>query len=427
MKLLEQKTEEHQVHLTAEAEPSEVEEALEKAYQRLVNKVEVPGFRKGKAPRDVLERQVGKEALFDEAMDSFLGQACYALVKDNNIPVYANPQVRVVDREPLIFEAVIPQPPEVTLGDFSAVKMQPEPVDIKDEEINSVIERLRKQCATWETVDRPAQMFDMMVFDIESQAEGAPFINEKASNYQLLPDMAYPAPGFNDQLVDMKAGDEKEFQLTLTEDYRDKAFAGKTVHFKISLHEVKQEKLPEMDTAFAKMLSPEFEDMAAVLAKIKEDLAARDKERKRLVFEDKVVDALVDISQIEFPPMLIDIEVERMVRQYVARLRRSVRTDEELKSILSLTNEEKLRQSYRPRAIQQIKRTLVLAKTSEQQGFTASDEEVNEQIEAFAASAGAQGEEQRRNLNTEDSKAGIRDWIVTRKTVNHLVEKVQAE
>jgi len=427
VKLLEQKTEEHQVHLTAEAEPSEVEEALEKAYQRLVNKVEVPGFRKGKAPRDVLERQVGKEALFDEAMDSFLGQACYALVKDNNIPVYANPQVRVVDREPLIFEAVIPQPPEVTLGDFSAVKMQPEPVDIKDEEINSVIERLRKQCATWETVDRPAQMFDMMVFDIESQAEGAPFINEKASNYQLLPDMAYPAPGFNDQLVDMKAGDEKEFQLTLTEDYRDKAFAGKTVHFKISLHEVKQEKLPEMDTAFAKMLSPEFEDMAAVLAKIKEDLAARDKERKRLVFEDKVVDALVDISQIEFPPMLIDIEVERMVRQYVARLRRSVRTDEELKSILSLTNEEKLRQSYRPRAIQQIKRTLVLAKTSEQQGFTASDEEVNEQIEAFAASAGAQGEEQRRNLNTEDSKAGIRDWIVTRKTVNHLVEKVQAE
>ena len=427
MKLLETKTEEHQVHMTAEAEPGEVEKALDEAYRRIVDKIEVPGFRKGKAPRDVLERQIGKEALFDEAMEKFLAQACVALVEDNKISVYARPQVSIVQKEPLIFEAVIPQPPDVELGDFSTVKMQPESVEVKDEEIDGVIGRLRKQFATWELTDRPAQMFDMLVMDIDSQADGKPFINENATEYQVMPDMAFPAPGFNDQLVGMKAGGEKEFDLTMDENYSDKALAGKDAHFKIKLYEVKQEKLPETDTDFAKKLSPEFEDMEAVRTKIKEDLTARDKERKRVTFEDKVIDALVGISQIEFPPILIDLEVDNMVRQYVSRLRRSVSTEDELKSILSMTNEEKLRESYRSRAIQQIKRTLALSKMSEQQGFIASDEEIKEQIEAFVANAGERQEEQRRSLDTDESKAGIRDWIVTRKTANYLVEQAKAE
>lgn len=427
MKLVESKTEEHQVYLTAEAEPGEVDQALEAAYRRLVDKVEVPGFRKGKAPRDVLERHVGKEALFDEAMESFLTQACVRLIEDNNITVYVRPMVNIIQKDPLIFEAVIPQPPDVNLGDFSAVKMKPEAVEIKDAEIDNVVERLRKQYATWEVVGRPAQMFDLLIVDVESQAGGKPIINENAADFHLLPDMSFPAPGFNDQLVDMKAGEEKEFDLTLAEDYGDKSLSGKEAHFKVKLYEVKQEKLPEADTDFAKTLSPEFEDMEAVRAKIKEDLAARDKERKRVVFEDKVVDALVDISQIEFPPILIDLEVDNMVRQYVSRLRRSLRTEEELKSILGMTNEEKLRQSYRPKAIQQIKRTLVLAKTAEQQAFVASEEEINEQIEAFVANAGEQKEERRNSLSTEESKEGIREWIITRKTINYLVETAQAD
>lgn len=427
MKLLETKTEEHQVHLKAEAEPSEVEQALDKASQHLADTIEVPGFRKGKAPRDVIERQVGKEALFNEAMESFLAQACLALVQENNIPVYARPQVNIIDKEPLVFEAIIPQPPDVTLGDFSTVKMQPEPVDIKDDEIERVIERLRKQVATWEPVDRPAQMFDHLVVDVESQVDGKPLINENAASFQLMPDMSFPAPGFNDQLVDMKVGDEKEFTVTLPDDYSDKDMAGKEANFKVKLHEVKQEKLPELDTAFAKELSADFEDMAAVRAKIVEDLTSRDKERHRVAFEDKVVDALVGISEIEFPPLLIDVEVDNMVRQYVTRLRRSVQSEEELKSILGLTNEEKLRQSYRPRAIQQIKRTLVLAKTAEQQDIKASEEEVNEQIESFVSRMGDRQEERRQSLSTEESRGGISEWIVTRKTINYLVEQAQAE
>ena len=427
MKLLEKKTEEHQVHLKAEAGPGEVETAMDKAYQRLVEKINVPGFRKGKAPRDIVERRVGKEALFDEAMEDYLAHACVTLVKENDIRVYARPQVNIVQKEPLIFEAVIPLPPDVVLGDINTIKMKPEQVEIKDEEVDKVVERLRKQCATWESAGRPAQMFDTLVVDIESQAAEKAFINEKATNYQLLPEMSLPAPGFNDQLIGMKPGDEKEFDLVLPETYSDKELAGKTVHFKVKLYEVKQEKLPELDEAFAKMLSPELESVDAVRAKIKEDLAARDKERKRVTFEDKIADALVDISKIEFPPLLTDIEIDRMVRQYADRLRRSVQTEEEFKSIISMTNEEKLRESYRPRAIQQIKRSLVLAKVAEQQQLAASPEEVNEQIEAFSAGAGDKRDEQRQKLSTEESKEGIRDWVVTRKAINYLVEKAQAE
>ena len=427
MKLLEKKTEEHQVHLRVEAEPEEMEKAQEKAYLRLVNKVEVPGFRKGKAPRDILERRVGKEAIFDEAMEDFLPQACAKLVEDNEIPVYARPQVKIEQKEPLIFEAIIPLPPDVTLGDINSIKMKPEPVDIKDDEVDKVVERLRKQYASWEAADRPAQMFDMMVIDIESQAGDKPFINENASNYQLLPDMSFPAPGFTDQLVGMQRGEEKEFNLTLAENYGDKSLAGKEVHFKIKAHTVQQEKLPEFDAAFAKTLAPDFESADAVRAKIKEDLAARETERKRTTFEDKVVDALVETSKVEFPPILIDLEIDRMVRQYANRLRRSVKSEEEFKSIISMTNEEKLRESYKPRAIQQIKRSLVLAKTAEQEQLVVSEEEINEQIDAFAASAGEKQEEQRQKLSTEESKEGLRDWILTRKAINYLVEKAQAE
>jgi len=427
MKLLEKKTEEHQVHLRVEVDEADVRKAEDKAYQRLVNKIEVPGFRKGKTPRDILERRIGKEAIFDEAMEEYLPQACMSLVKENDIPVYSRPQVKIEQKTPLIFEAVIPLPPDVVLGDLSDIKMKPEPVDIKDEEVDKVIERLRKQCATWEDAGRPAQMFDMMVIDVASQAEEKPFINETASNYQLLPDMSYPAPGFVNQMVGAQPGDEKEFDLSLPETYSDKTLAGNTVHFKVKVNTVKQEKLPELDEAFAKMLSPEFKNIEAVRTTIKNDLTAREKERKRAVFEDKVVDALVEGSKIEFPPLLVEMEIDRMVRQYANRLRRSVKTDEEFKSIISMTNEEKLRESYKPRAAQQVKRSLVIAKLAEQESLTASDDEVKEQIEAFASAAGEKKDEQRQKLSTEESKEGLREWIISRKAVNLLVEKAQAE
>ena len=149
--------------------------------------------------------------------------------------------------------------------------------------------------------------------------------------------------------------------------------------------------------------------------------------RHRVTFEDKVVDALIDKSQIEFPELLVDMEVERMVRQYVERLRRSVNTENELKSILSITNEEKLRNSYRPRATQTVKRNLVIAKLSQIQAITASEEEIQEQIEAFVKRYGEGADEQRKSLNTEDSKSGIRDWIIARKTINFLCEQAQLE
>jgi trigger factor len=427
MKLLEKRTEEHQVHLRAEAEGDEVAQAMDKAYKRLVKKVKVSGFRQGKAPRDILERQIGSEALFDEAMEQYLAEACVTLVEENQIPVYARPQVKIENKEPLVFEAVIPLPPEVILGDLDAIKMKPEPVEVSEEEIDKVIERLRKQCATWETTDRAAKMFDTAVIDISSHAEGKPFINQTAANVQMIPGMSFPAPGFNEELVEMKPGDKKNFSLNLPDTYGDKTLAGKQVSFEIKLKEIKQERLPDLDDAFAKQLSPDFQNLEEVKNKIKEDLMARDKERKRMAFEDRVIDGLVEISKIEFPPLLIDLEIDKMVRQYASRLRRSVQTEEEFKSILSMTNEEKLRESYRPKAIQQIKRSLVLAKIAETEQFAASEDEIKEQIEGFAANAGAQSEEQRQRLNTEEGKEGISDWIVTRKAINYLVEKAQAE
>ncbi|HUJ74748.1 MAG TPA: trigger factor, partial [bacterium] len=258
MKQLEQKVEARQTYFKVEAEPAEVAAALEKAYQKLAQQVEIDGFRKGKAPRELLERKVGKERLFDEAMEDFLPRSVVQLVQDNKVPVYGRPQVRIVEKEPLVFEVRIPMPPEVKLGDYNTIKMKPEPVSITDEAVDKIMERLRKQGASWEVAERPLQVGDASNLDIESTLDGKPFINEKGSAFQLIAGMNYPAPGFTQELVGLSKGEEKQFTLKLPEEYGDKNLAGKEVAFKVKVNEVRGEKLPEVNEEFSKSVQPGF-------------------------------------------------------------------------------------------------------------------------------------------------------------------------
>ena len=256
MKVTKEKVENSQAFLTIEMEPAEMETGMQEAYQHLVQKSNIPGFRKGKAPRVVVQRYLGKARLLEEALDHMVPRAYQQALKEQEIDPYAQPEVEITQPDPLIFKAIVPLMPTVTLGDYQSIRMSPEPVDIKEENIAVVLEELRHQHANWEPVDRALDYNDMAVIDINGKVEEKPYVQKLGAQYQVLKDSISPAPGFAAQIVGMKKEETKEFNLSFPADYPGSQVAGKEGNFNVKLHEIKEEKLPELNDDFAAQVSP---------------------------------------------------------------------------------------------------------------------------------------------------------------------------
>lgn len=427
MKVLERKNENHQEIFKVELDKTETESALEAAYEHLVKEVNIDGFRKGKAPRDVVERRVGKDDFFDEAMKRGLPDLIDNMLVENGVRAYATPQVRLTSREPVIFEATVPLPPDITLGDYNAIKMKPNPVVIEDKAVEDILERAQHQTAEWEPTGAPAELKDLAVLDIESDIEGEPYVVEKEANFQLTAGWRFPVPGFAEELVGMKVGDEREFSLKMPDTFPDKTRAGKDVHFKVKISDIRREKMPELNDEFAQKAAPGSGSMAKLREALRADLQRRAQDTEDKAFEEKVIDALVEKSLIEFPQLLTDNETERMVQEYVDRLRSNTQNEEEFKSILKMTSEEKLRESYRPQAEQRVKRNLVISKLIEVEKLEVEESDVDLQIASLTAEAGDRVQEQTTYLNKPENRNALSWWLKTGKAKKLLVEKAQAD
>ncbi len=421
MKVTNDKIENSQAFLTIEMEPAEVEESLDKAYRRLVKKTNVPGFRKGKAPRAMLERYIGKEGLFEEALNVLIPEAYENAVKEQEIEAFARPSVEITQTEPLVFKATIPLPPTVKLGDYQSIRLTPEPVAITDDDVASMIERIRHQQATWEPVDRAVAFNDLAVFDIESNAGGKPFINQNGAQYQVLENYSAPVPGFAEQLIGLKRDESKEFKLPVTEDHPDKEIAGKEASFRVKISEVKQEKLPELNDEFAKGIDPKFETLDSLRAQVADNLKLRAEEKSRLDFEEGVIDAAVNQSEVEFPPILVEMETNQLLDQQLRYWRESGRGLEEYLASINKTEEE-LREELRPPATKRVIRSLVLGKISQEEKIEISDPEIDTEIEdTIKRTSEDKRDEFRRLLNTPQSRDSIKQILIRRKTIQRLI------
>ncbi|OGO31057.1 MAG: trigger factor, partial [Chloroflexi bacterium RBG_16_56_11] len=236
MKVTREKTENSQAYLTVEMEPADMETSMEGSYRRLSQKANIPGFRRGKAPRAVVERYLGKARLLEEAIDHMLPQAYEQALKEQSLNPVAQPELEITGTDPLVFKAVVPLQPLIELGDYRSIRMTPDTVDIKEENISAVLEELRHQHATWEPVDRALDYNDMAVMDIDGRAGDRPLIKKVAAQYQVLKDSISPAPGFVGQITGLKKDEEKEFTLTFPADFPSKDVAGKEASFKVKLH-----------------------------------------------------------------------------------------------------------------------------------------------------------------------------------------------
>ena len=421
MKVTNEKTENSQAFLTIEMEPAEVDESLEKAYRRLVQRARVPGFRKGKAPRAILERYIGKDGLLEEALNILAPQACEQAIKEQAIEAIAQPQIEVAQTEPVVFKAIVPLKPGVTLGDYQHIELTPEPVEVTDNDISAVLEQLRHQHATWEPVERPVDFGDLVVIDVESSVEDKPLLNRQGVQYQVLRDLSFPAPGFSQQLVGLKKNEEKEFKLQFPSDYPRNELAGKETWFKVRVTETKQELVPELNDELAKEVNPDFPTLDSLREQVSAELKLRAEQRVRADFEERVVDAAVDLAQVEFPPVMVEAEIHRLLNQ------RFQRGNQELEEYLRNFNktEEELHEELHPLAAKRIARSLVLGKVAEEEKIEASSSEIDTEIENMIKSTAEQKEELKKVLDTPQVRQSIGQTLITRKTVERLVEIAQ--
>ena len=420
VKVANEKTENCQTFLTIEMEPDEVEESLEKSYRRLAKKANIPGFRKGKAPRAVLERYVGKEGLLEDALNSLLPEAYEKALKEQDIEPFARPQIEIAQTDPVIFKVAVPLTPVIKLGDYQHIRVAPEPVEVSEDDVGATIEQLRHQRATWEPVERPVGFNDLVTLDVESSIEDKPFVNQKGVQYQVIQELPLPAPGFAEKLVGMGRDEEKEFKLQVPAGYPKDELAGKEPYFKVKVSEIKQEKLPELNDEFAQEMSPDFKSLDLLQEKVSTNLRLRAEGKARMDFEERVIEAAVNTAEMEFPPVLVEMETDRLINQQLRRWQVSG-----LEEYLSRVNktEEEVRKELSPLATQRVTQFLTLGRIAEEEKIEISESEINAEIENMTKDAGeVKKDELNKYLNTPQARSSIEQVLITRKTIERLVE-----
>ena len=366
----------------------EFEKAVQAAYRKDVGRINVPGFRRGKAPRKIIEQLYGKAVFYEDAVNSATPEAYEAAVKEAGLEPVAQPQLEIVsiDDNGFVFKAVVTTKPVATLGDYQSIRAERKVEEVTDADVDAAVERLAQRNARIETVDRPAEMGDTAVLDYEGLLDGEPFEGGSADDHELKLGSGSFIPGFEEQIVGHAAGEQFDINVTFPEDYHAEELKGKAVVFKIRLHEVKKSILPEIDDEFAKDVS-EFDTLAAL----------RDDERSKLVkareqsadqaFEAEIMDKLAAITEVEIPEAMIESRIDNIAEDFSYRFQmQGISMDQYFK--MTGSNMEDFRASFRDRAEMQVKIGLALEALAKQENITVSDEDIEAEYKKLAGENG---------------------------------------
>jgi len=419
MKVSTEPVENRQVALNIEMEPVEIDKYLDRAYNRLVKKVSVPGFRKGKAPRDILERHIGKDALFQEALEDLIPRAYKEALDEQKIDAIAQPQFELIKTEPLVFKAVVPLKPTVKLGDYKQIRVDSKPVKISKKDIDDTIEQLREQQAVLLPVDRLVQLGDAVTMDVEGERGGEPFPIRKDVVYEVIKGARLPLPGFAEKLEGIAKGEERSFVLSYPQDYEMKELAGKEHAFKVTVKEIKEKKLPEVDDEFANSLGKD--DIASLRKQIESNLTSRAEDRARVELEQTATDKLIELSEVEYPPILVEREVDRLLNEEARHFTEGLAGLENYLKTLNKTMDTH-REELRPMASKRVVRSLVLGELAETEKIEVKESEIDDEVEKMARDAERQAEDVRKLFSLPQARDSIRQFLTGRKAVEMLVE-----
>ena len=425
MSLQVEKLEGNMAKLTIEASAEEFEQAIEKAYQKEKSKISVPGFRKGKVPRQMIEKMYGKEVFYEGAANNLIPSAYAKAVDECEEEIVSQPVIDVVQAEagkPFIFTAEVALKPEVKLGTYKGIKVEKADLTVTDEEVDAKINEERESNARTITVeDRAVKDGDMTVIDFEGFVDGVAFEGGKGENYPLTIGSGSFIPGFEEQLVGAELNKEVEVNVTFPEDYHAADLAGKAAVFKCTVKEIKEKELPALDDEFASEVS-EFDTLAEYKEDVKKQLAEK-KEIDANEKEDKVIDAIIEGAEMIIPEAMIQTQQRQMADDFAQRLQMQGLSIDQYFQFTGLTREKFLEQ-MKPQAEKRIKTRLVLEAVAEAEKIDVTEEEYKAELQKMADAYSMKLEEMEDMIGAFEQKA-IKSDLKIRKAVDFVVAQAK--
>ena len=363
----------------------ELEKASDKAYRKLVQKVDVHGFRRGKAPRSLLERKIGKESLYQEGLDDLITEAYRNALKEHDLTPIKQPKLEAPALElgqSYHFSLTVPILTPVVLGDYRSLHFEREEASVTSEEVEQEIESLRNRQAKWNVVERPAAIGDRVTMDLQLSAGEQNISNLKDNPFELTGDRHGVYTGMDEHIVGMQVGESKSFTTTLPADYMNEKLAGKEAQYEVTLHKVEAKELPELDDAFAQQVNG-YETVEDLRKAISDQILENKKRRINNELRDKVVEAVIEQAQVSIHPLLVQEEAEEMLHQLSHLLEQQRMSMDQYLLMMRKTREEYL-QEIQPDAEQRVKRQLVLDEVAEQEKVAVSAEELETLVRAYA-------------------------------------------
>lgn len=416
-----------QTVLHIEMEDEDIRPYLDIGYQKVKPHISFPGFRKGRVPRHIVLQFVGREALLNEVLDTMLPEVTGRAIDEQELEPGGMPDMEVLDLDPVTFKATVPLRPQVELGDYRDIRVEVEQSEIGEEDVQERLERLRNSMASWEPVERPVQMDDMVTMTATGAVEDNTILDETDTVYLLVEDADRPFPGFPEALVGAELDTPKEFELTVADDFPVDEYAGKSVQVTVTVSDVKERILPELDEEFVQGIGEGYDSMEALREQIEEELKTESENAAEQEVRESAINSLLEGASAVIAPVIIDNEVNYMLNEQAQTLARmNIRFDDYLRSVGS--SEDELREQLREEAITRIKRAVALEKLGEAEGIDVSDDDVEERIESLME----QNREQYPDAPdtpeiTDDMRSSIRRMMHSERVMERLVEIAKGE
>lgn len=418
MKVTAERIPEAQMRLEIELDDARVKKSLDQAARRLSQRFRIPGFRQGKAPRRVVESALGADRVFEEAAERLLPQALTEAIEQEGLEPVAPPTIDdITGREPVAFVATVPLTPVVELGDYQGISVAKSESQFSEEMLEERLLELRRQHAILEPVDRAPQLDDRVTADVKAEVEGETILDQPGAEFHLREGAVVGVPGLSEKLVGVAVGEEHTIPIDVDEDWDDEEVAGKTVLFTVTIHDVKAEELPDADDDFAMEVSEEFETFAQLRDRIESGLREQTEQQADQEFSQAVMQAAVARATLEYPPALVEHEVEHMRQDFARQMGQDPNTFLRDES----ESGEQLLASFRSQANERVMNTLVLQHIGEAEGIEVLDEEVSADIEKMLEGVpGMPPEQADETRNDEAFRANVQTRLVRERTVERL-------
>jgi len=413
-----------EVTLSIEMTPEDEEPFITRSYRRLVSRVNIPGFRPGKAPRSIVESQLGRPALVQEALEFMVPETLDKVLKDENLQAFMEPQLEILEVEPVSFKAVVPLEPVVELGDMTSIQLERQPVVVTDEQVDEVLEQLRYDSAPWEPADRPVQFGDLLTLNVHGVIAGEETMNDEGIDFIPQQDNPSPIPGFSIYLEGMAEGQQKEFTLTIPEEHGQEQYAGKECHLRVEVISIKEKKLPELDDEFAKGVRDGYESLEALTSFLLQQLTDHAEHASSRQAEQDGLEKLLEISTIQASEMIYNRELDSLYEQRERALRNQRLDMDTYLGYIGKTDEE-WREQLKPQAEQRLHTFLVLRKLAQDEEIDVDPEELQAEIDTMITDSGDSQDAIRQALASDSARDSFRSSLLSRKVMQRLVEIIE--